>query len=294
MNILVIGPGAIGSLWAVKLQQDGHRVSVIARQTKSPYQVQFGEQPCSFRNHQIEDIRNADLILITVKAWQISSALSPLIHLIHPDTMLVLMHNGMGSLTSIGTLLQTHPVILATTTHGAFKPSPSRLIHTGQGETFIGAANEKGCQCQFLTDVLHHALPEVYWHHQIEHALWRKLAVNCVINPLTALHQCANGDLATPEFQGIISALITEITAVMIAENIPVSLEELTDHIHQVITATAKNHSSMHQDVFHQRKTEIDFITGHLIRTAGRHGIPVPENEALYQQIKALEKQWES
>jgi 2-dehydropantoate 2-reductase len=294
MNILVIGPGAIGSLWAIKLQQNGHQVAVFGRQTESHYQCQFGEHRYTFRNRQINDIKHADLILVTVKAWQVTSALHSLAHQIDPDTIMMLMHNGMGTAESIRTLLPTNPIILATTTHGAFKPSPTQLFHTGQGETLIGAANVQGHRCQFLTDVLEHAFSEVHWHPQIEHALWRKLAVNCVINPLTAIHQCPNGNLALPEYQAIISRLIAEVGAVMAAENIPVHLEELTTHIDRVITATAENKSSMHQDVYHRRKTEIDFITGYLLNSAKKHRIAVPENEALYQHIRILEQQWES
>ncbi|SJN56131.1 2-dehydropantoate 2-reductase [Vibrio ruber DSM 16370] len=294
MNILVIGPGAIGSLWAIKLQQDGHQVAVFGRQTDSEYQCQFDESCYTFNNRQADDVTHADLILVTVKAWQVASALDSLPQPINPDTIIMLMHNGMGSLDTIGSLLQTNPVLLATTTHGAFKPSSSQLIHTGQGETLIGAANAQGGRCQFLRDVFDHALPAVHWHPQIEHALWRKLAVNCVINPLTAIHQCPNGELARPEYQAIITRLIAEVSTVMTAESIPVNLEQLTAHIYQVIHATSKNQSSMHQDVYYRRKTEIDFITGYLIRSATKHGIAVPENDTLYQHIKTLEQQWES
>ncbi|MDW6093671.1 2-dehydropantoate 2-reductase [Vibrio rhizosphaerae] len=294
MNILVIGPGAIGSLWAIKLQQSGHQVAVFGRHTAPHYQCQLGESIYTFANHQVDDIRHADLILVTVKAWQVASALERLTPQINPDTIIMLMHNGMGSLDTIGALLQTNPVLLATTTHGAFKPAPSQLIHTGQGETLIGAANAQGGRCQFLRDVFDHALPTVHWHPQIEHALWHKLAVNCVINPLTAIRQCPNGTLAHPEYQARITRLIAEVSAVMTAEKIPFQLAQLTAHIYQVIAATSENLSSMHQDVSHRRKTEIDFITGYLIRRAKKHDIAVPENEALYQHIKTLEQSWES
>jgi 2-dehydropantoate 2-reductase len=57
-----------------------------------------------------------------------------------------------------------------------------------------------------------------------------------------------------------------------------------------VIGATADNRSSMLQDVLAGRPTEIDYITGHLLRVAQRHGIAVPQNEAIYRSIVNLQE----
>ena len=54
-----------------------------------------------------------------------------------------------------------------------------------------------------------------------------------------------------------------------------------------VIAATANNRSSMLQDVENGRRTEIDYITGFLLRVADQHGIDAPHNLALIRAIKA-------
>ncbi|WP_117235218.1 2-dehydropantoate 2-reductase [Vibrio maerlii] len=291
MHITILGPGAVGSLWATKLKLAGHSVALWSRESESSLELSPDEQtPVLFDNNNSEKLKNCDLLLVTVKAWQVKDALAKVLPQLNQDTILVFMHNGMGAVDDISAELANYPVLLATTTHGAFKPNKHSIHHTGQGATQIGAYNCKGEQCRFLVEVLNHALPKVEWADNIQTALWNKLAINCAINPLTAIEQCRNGDLADSHFESIISAVLHEIHQVLSAEYVPLSQQELNDRVYQVIRATAQNYSSMRQDIANKRRTEIDFITGHLIRTAKMHGIAVPNNLALYEQIKRLEK----
>ncbi|KEY91564.1 2-dehydropantoate 2-reductase [Candidatus Photodesmus blepharus] len=289
MNIVVIGPGAIGVLWAYNLANSGHNVSVWGRSSFSVMNLQLGEEKRPFTNRNQEALVDADLILVTVKVWQIRNAILPIESYSHRDCIILLMHNGMGAVESIYSQICHHPVLLATTTHGAYKVNSMQAFHTGVGVTQIGGYNDKGKECNFLVGVLNQALPEVVWNSSIKVALWKKLAINCVINPLTAIEQCRNGKLAKSQYRSKLESLLNEVKEVMYAEGIEADLDDLKKSVIQVISATAENFSSMQQDIFYKRKTEIDFITGYLIDRAKLYGIPVPENSRLYQQIKAKE-----
>ena len=59
----------------------------------------------------------------------------------------------------------------------------------------IGPARQQDGDYSYLADILQTVLPDVAWHNNIRAELWRKLAVNCVINPLTAIWNCPNGEL---------------------------------------------------------------------------------------------------
>ncbi|MEG3222392.1 2-dehydropantoate 2-reductase [Vibrio gigantis] len=293
MNITIVGPGAIGSLWAIKLLQAGHNVSLWSRSSTPSVDLSLDEQTSiSFSNNNIEKLSASDLVIVTVKAWQVQEATTPLLHYLDPDTILMFMHNGMGAVDEITTQIDTHPVVLATTTQAAFKPDRNSVSHTGLGQTQLGAFNLKGQQCTFLVDVLEHALPTVNWNPEIKTALWTKLAINCAINPLTGLEQIKNGELSEPRFGNTLAAIIEELTQVMQAEGISCSSDELETSVNKVIQATAKNNSSMKQDMFYQRRTEIDFITGYLIKTAHKHKIDVPVNQTLFTQVKEKESSW--
>ncbi|WP_135385340.1 2-dehydropantoate 2-reductase [Vibrio tasmaniensis] len=293
MNITIVGPGAIGSLWAIKLLQAGHNVALWSRSTYNSIDLSLdGQASLAFSNNNIEKLSASDLIIFTVKAWQVEEATTPLLQYLDSDTILMFMHNGMGAVAQIATHIDAHPVVLATTTQAAFKPDKNNVSHTGFGQTQLGAFNLKGQQCTFLVDVLEHAFPAVSWNPEITTALWAKLAINCAINPLTGLEQIKNGELADKRFREALSSIIKELTQVMLAEGITCSFDELETSVKHVIQATAQNNSSMQQDMFYERKTEIDFITGHLIKTALKHQIEVPVNQKLFTQVKERENSW--
>jgi len=293
VNITIVGPGAIGSLWAIKLLQAGHNVSLWSRSTDNSIDLSLdGQASLSFSNNNIEKLSASDLVIFTVKAWQVAEATTPLLQHLDPNTILMFMHNGMGAVDEIATQIDAYPIILATTTQAAFKPDRNNVSHTGLGQTQLGAFNQTGQQCTFLVDVLDDALPAVRWNPQIETALWTKLAINCAINPLTGLEQIKNGELADKRFEDILSSIVKELTQVMQAEGIICSFNELEASVKQVIQATAQNNSSMKQDMFYQRKTEIDFINGYLIKTALKHQIDAPVNQRLFAQVKGQENRW--
>ncbi|CAH0526730.1 2-dehydropantoate 2-reductase [Vibrio hippocampi] len=293
MNITILGPGAIGSLWAHKLANAGHNVSLWGRDSSETLRLQLDDtSPQTFANRDPNSLVDCDLLLVTLKAWQVLPALESLKSQINQDTILVLMHNGMGTAQPVCDHFASNPVVIATTTHGAFKPNKYQVQHTGQGMTQLGGMNKAGQQCHFLQAVLDHALPEVRWNDNIQAVLWNKLAVNCAINPLTAIEQCQNGELARPPFQAIIEPIVLEIVKVMQAEGIATDFQTLLATVNQVISHTATNFSSMRQDVYHQRKTEIDFINGYLISVAKQHHLATPENSKLYQAIKQIEQGW--
>jgi 2-dehydropantoate 2-reductase len=138
--------------------------------------------------------------------------------------------------------------------------------------------------------VLQSVLPDVAWHNNISPATWRKLAVNCVINPLTALKDCRTAICATIRRR---LPHLSEVAAVMEREGIHTSAENLLFYVDQVIESTAENISSMLQDIRAQRHTEIDYITGYLLKRARAHGIAVPENARLFELVKRKENEYE-
>ena len=120
-------------------------------------------------------------------------------------------------------------------------------------------------------------------------ALWKKLAINAVINPLTAIHDLKNGELADTKYSTSISNICDEIAKVMSALGYLVDSAELVENVQQVITATANNYSSMHQDIKFKRQTEIAFINGYVTSKATELNIEVPHNLRLVEQVRRLE-----
>jgi 2-dehydropantoate 2-reductase len=233
-------------------------------------------------------LAQSDLLLVTLKAWQVSDAVRSLAVHLPVTTPILLIHNGMGTLQELNDLKQ--PILLGATTQAARRDG-SVIIHVANGTTHIGPAKHYDEDYSALAETLQNVLPDVAWHDSIHSAMWRKLAVNCVINPLTALMNCPNGDLRYHQEQ--IAHICEEVAMTMTREGFHTSPESLLLYVNQVIDLTAENISSMLQDIRALRHTEIDYITGFLLKRARAHGIPVPENTRLYEQVKRKESEYE-
>jgi ketopantoate reductase len=152
---------------------------------------------------------------------------------------------------------------------------------------------------------------------EIRTQLWRKLAANCCINPLTALRQCRNGELlelmmmttsdddgrsranedATTSVGEQIAAVVDEVVQVAAAEEeddddggIQLYRDDTIQFVQQVLADTASNYSSMVQDVQHQRRTEVRQLNGYVVERGRAHSIACPVNERLWKQIDELDR----
>ncbi|AHJ75007.1 2-dehydropantoate 2-reductase [Kosakonia sacchari] len=293
MRITVLGCGALGQLWLTALCKKGHEVQGWLRVPQPFCSVNVVDEDGSIFNESLtandpEFLARSDLLLVTLKAWQVSDAVKGLAATLSPSTPVLLIHNGMGTVEELKAL--ANPLLIGTTTHAARRDG-NVIVHVASGTTHIGPARQQDGEFSYLADILQDVLPDVAWHNTIRPALWRKLAVNCVINPLTALHDCKNGDLRA--FPEEIQKVTHEVAAVIEREGHHISADDLLSYVNQIIENTAENISSMLQDVRAMRHTECDYITGYLLRRARAHGIAVPENARLYEMIKRKESEYE-
>ncbi|MCS2163829.1 2-dehydropantoate 2-reductase [Scandinavium sp. H11S7] len=293
MKITVLGCGALGQLWLTALYRQGHEAQGWLRVPSPWCSVNLQETDGSVFNELLtandpEFLASSDLLLVTLKAWQVSTAVKNLASKLPADCPILLVHNGMGILEELRGVKQ--PLLMGLTTQAARRDG-NLIIHVANGTTHIGPANLLAQAHSTLADTLHVALPDVAWHNDLGAASWKKLAVNCVINPLTAIYDCPNGELR--DYPQEVEQICHEAAAVMAREGHHSSPEDLLAYTWQIIDSTANNISSMLQDVRAQRQTEIDYISGYLLKRARAHGITVPENARLYEQIKRKENTYE-
>ena len=293
MKVTVLGCGALGQLWLTALYKNGHEVQGWLRVPQPYCSVNLVETDGSMFNGSFtandpDFLAASDLLLVTLKAWQVSRAVKNLASTLPARTPVLLIHNGMGTVDELKSIEQ--PLLVGATTQAARRDG-NIIIHVANGTTHIGPAKDYPEDYSALADILQDVLPDVAWHDDIYSAAWRKLAVNCVINPLTALKECQNGDLR--DYPQEVAAICREVAAVMAREGFHTSAENLLTYVQQVIENTEKNISSMLQDIRAQRHTEIDYITGFLLNRARAHGIAVPENARVYEQVKRKEHEYE-
>ena len=163
------------------------------------------------------------------------------------------------------------------TTFGPFEPRPAPLEAV---ERLADACTRAGLPAQAVRDA--------------RGPQWRKVIFNAATNPIGALTGLTHGRLCEdPALRRVVSGLVDEGKAVAAAQGIELDAdpEELIDHAAK--PEVAYDHkASMLQDVEARRPTEIDYLSGGIVRFGEEHGVPTPLNRAIWALVRGLEQSW--
>lgn len=292
----VLGAGAMGCLFADALAQAGNRVTLVLR-PGSPrgdraitVQHASGSRCVTLATTEACDEGPIRHLLVTTKAYDVCAAVASIQHRLDESSQVLLLVNGMGYARELAAAMPWLQPYFGTTTAGAYRIAPGTVCHAGRGVTRIGRAGQVQEPGWFTS--WSEAIAGSEWTADIELALWEKLAVNCAINPLTAVHRCPNGKLASdPELARQVEALCEEIAGIGHAAGMAKAVADLRGRVFSVIEGTAGNRSSMLQDILAGRRTEIDYINGYLVDTAGRLGVEARLNRGLLDAVKDLPRE---
>lgn len=281
MNIVIIGAGAIGLLLHKQIKDNlplNNKLQIASNKQPTPSQYQFENLDGLLTNIPLtaanrESISQADIIIICVKAFQVVNVIEQHCENLNKSASIVLSHNGMGVYEALPDSLKIqHPIYALLTTNGSKKNADWSVTHTGIGHYDFGLLNngvliDHNAHAAFLKAVI----PNINYHEDIKEKQWQKLAINSVINPITALNNIKNGDVLKPEFSTLKKQLIDEFVRIAESEGVHFDADSLEYSINQVASNTAENTSSMLSDVISKRKTEIEFINGYLGLIANKH-----------------------
>jgi len=287
----ILGAGSLGSLWACRLARAGKAVRLILRdgQRLHAYQQAGGltlveQDQASFYAIPAETAESGGPIhrlLVACKAYDAAPAIARLAPRLAEGAEIVLLQNGLGSQDEVADQAPLARCIFASSTEGAFREDDWRVHFAGHGFNWLGDPANPATP-DWFTD-LHDAGIPGEWTVDILTRLWRKLALNCAINPLTVLHDCQNGGLLG--HLGEVEALSSELAELLRRCGQPAAATDLDEEVQRVILATAANYSSMYQDVRAGRRTEVHYLLGHACRAAERHGMLLPRLEHLHQRL---------
>jgi len=303
MKTVIIGAGAMGSLFGGLLTLSGEEVWLVA--TKREYVHAIQSEGLTIeekgRTHPIRvnittdvaSLEKADLILFFIKTYQTEKAVSDSLALQKEDTIFLTLQNGLGNEEALCKQVDPKKVILGTTGQGATLLKPGSICHAGWGKTYIGELNGKITErVNQISQMFHKAGIETEVSPHIHDLVWEKLLVNIGINALTALTGLKNGQLLDyPETRSLMEALVSE--AVEVARRKGVRIEgNPIGKVMSAAEATRENRSSMGQDFDYRRRTEIDAINGAVVREAKSLSISVPFNRAITDLVKVIEKRF--
>ena len=291
----VLGAGSIGCLWAASLCRKKHSVRLLVRNERyknlpNPNKVELTLSHQK-ENHQYTVAAScaAELnepvsrLIICTKAQDSLTAIRAIVSNLTDDCKILLLQNGMGSQQAIAEAFPDLSVWAGSATDGAYLNAPFNVCHAGKGMTSIGPLTPS-CSAADFEPLFEKFCLDVQWVEDIEQMLWKKLAINCCINGLTALFNCHNGELLDKgEKQQWLDQLIIEVNDVLTVTSKPIkNLAESVQHICQI---TACNISSTCQDARKGQRTELAYINHYLIEQANRHIISVPTHKKLMADL---------
>ena len=290
--IVVLGAGAIGSVYAVKLSAR-HPVTVVAR----PDHVDairagglrlIGRETMTARVDavtRIESIAPGTIILLTTKVNASADALAPLAAMVRDDTTIVCVQNGLDSEGIARRAVGGRGLVLrAITQFGAIFQSPGVINYTASGYTLL----EDGARSAGIAALLTACGLEGRVSPDIKTEIWRKLIFNCVINPITAITGTEVGGIADPRLDPLKQLVIDECLAVARTEGVAFTIDFLPTITE--IFSESRTIASMRQDLMRGRPTEIDHMNGAVAALGRRAGVECPVNAALTAIIKAMDR----
>jgi 2-dehydropantoate 2-reductase len=291
MRIIVLGAGAIGSVYGAKLSKF-HDVTLIGG---ASHVAAIQRDGLVMQGHvsgtlalpaftTVPSIQPGTLILLTTKVNNNVAAVRPIVDRLPENVTIVCVQNGLYSEDLVKDMVGDRALVLrAITQVGGILVKPGVVDNTVAGYTLL----ESHAQSPAIAAVLTEAGLDGRIIPDIKKEGWRKAIFNCVINPTTALLESEVGAIVDPQLNSLKQQIIEECVAVANADGVALD-EDFVATIDRLF-AGARTIASMRQDLMKGRKTEIDHMNGAVADLGAKYGIPCPVNAALATMIRYLE-----
>src|SRR5262245_11445986 len=292
MKIIVLGAGAIGSVYGARLSKF-HDVTLIGgaahvEAIQRDGLVMQGHLSETLRLPaftRVPSIEPGTLILLTTKVNNNVPAVQPIVGMLPDGVTIVCVQNGLYSEDLVRNLVGDRALVLrAITQVGGILVKPGVVDNTVDGYTLLESHEQSPRIAAMLTEagLDGRIIPD------IKKEMWRKAVFNCVINPTTALLESEVGGIVDPQLNELKQQIIDECLAVAKADG--VTFEEDFVALIDRVFAGSRTIASMSQDLMKGRKTEIDYMNGAVADLGKKYGISTPVNAAMATMIRYLER----
>ena len=298
-TVAVFGAGGVGAYLGGRLAQAGADVHLIAR----------GEHLAALRAEGLRvesvlgdfavdlpatddptEVGPVDYVLFTVKAHDTESAAADLAPLLGEETAVISLQNGVDNEDLLAGAIGREHVLGGVARIFSTIGAPGVVEHTGGPAEFVfgeldGSRSERAERFLELCERVEGVNPELSTDVLVD--VWEKAAFICAQSGMTAAVRLPLGEIrSTPESWAMYRRIVEEVVAVGRAEGI-----DLADDAADRLVAFAEGlegdvTSSLHYDMIHGKRMEVEALNGAVVRRAEAAGIGVPANEAIYAILK--------
>jgi 2-dehydropantoate 2-reductase len=294
-KVIILGAGGIGSYYGSMLSRKSEVLLIGRREHVDAINFRglevTGAVEGTFNldaSTELSGIPEGSLIILTTKAYDIEVAVNEFRGLLRPNTTILVLQNGLGTEKLVQSLVGPEvAVVRGLASTGVEFLSPGRIEVKLVRETVL-PKTATGVKIGRLFDLCG---LDTRFSGRMDFEIWRKLTMNCVINPLTALFRVSNTEIAVEGLREVRRGIVDE--CIRVAEREGVHLEGDLEEEIAMAAASYSNISSMCQDIKKGRRTEIGFLNGKISELGRRHGVATPVNDVLTSLIMFMEgKNW--
>jgi len=298
MRIAVMGIGGVGCYFGGQLVRAGEDVTFIAR---GAHLDALRTQGLTVQSRVTGDFTRAvsatddpatigpvDLVLFSVKAYDLDAAAFRLPPLIGPRTVVLPLQNGIDASERLARILGPDPVLGGVTYVAATRVSPGVIVHLALNKIVFGEyPTGASPRTDRVRDVLQRAGVTAEVHPDIRVPLWEKFVVLAATGGAMAMTRLPLGPIREcPETSAFFRTVIEETVAVGRALGIPLPVDCVDRHWVLLSGLDRMVRGSMSHDILAGRRLELEALNGAVVRLGRQAGVPTPLNFAVYAALK--------
>jgi len=293
-KFVILGAGGVGTTIGAALAEKYYEETILIG--RKEHVVALSGKGCEISGslkkniktraaEKIDFLLENTLLIVAVKITALESSLREIQNKFTDTTTVLLVQNGYGvkeiANRALSGFLPQENIFQAIAGMGAVLKDPGKLeFYPG------GLKAEKAFGDTEYKNIFDKTFLEYKVLKGLDKAVWKKLIINSIVNPLSVIFRAKNKFIASDEFNSLKEALLNEGRAVAKSDGYGISLSvaDINSYIR------SDNRTSMLQDYFRKRPNEIDFINGAVIRIGEKNGINVSTNKIIYEIVKNIEK----
>ena len=302
MKIAVMGAGAVGCYYGALLARAGHTVTLIGRAAHVQAIAQAGglwlhtdtSEACIPLQASTEAsaVRGAQWVLFCVKSTDTDSAGHAIAPHLDAGAVVLSLQNGVDNAQRLQAIVGARCTVLPSGVYVASAmTAPGHVRHLGRGELVLAPSAVSAT----IATALRSAGIAAEVSDNVAGALWSKLVLNCVYNPLSAITGLPYGSIvACAGLEGgqvtqVMSDIVRECQAVAQARGVVLPADILASTL-ALAHSMPQQHSSTAQDLARGKRSEIDHLNGFIVRQGDALGIATPVNRLLHTLVRLLEQ----
>jgi 2-dehydropantoate 2-reductase len=297
MRVIVVGAGAMGSIFGAALARAGCEVAFcdvrpdVAASFVSPglrLTGALGDMTARFEaSTDPGALGQADMVLVLVESGATAQAARVAAFCLKAGGYALTLQNGIGNWEALAAVLGQERVIAGSTYNSGAGLGPAHVLHSNLGTTQVGEIDGRiTARCEEVAHLLSAAGLPTSVSDNVVGVVWSKFVHNCAINPISAITGLRPGEIARNAAAAhLVDLVLDEVLAVVAAAGVRLPEADPREHIRDHCWERY-NRPSMLQHVESGRTTEIDALNGALVVHGQRLGVPTPVNEAVVAAVK--------